>query len=298
MLKVRFYGVRGSIPSPSTRGWKSFKYGGNTSCLSLVEEKDYSLILDAGSGMRILGNRLFGLDGDGRMGRKNPFNSGDSFTEIFMSHLHWDHIIGLPFYLPIYVPGNRVVIYGCPGTEKALRSVFKKPVFPVNFEDIPATVEVIEIPEGKPLTRAKHRFLPAYLNHPDPTYGYRITRCGKVFVYATDTEHGEEWDKPMRRLAKNADVLVYDTQFTHQEYDPAACEKKGITRRNWGHSIAQEGVRLCARAGVKMLVPFHYDPSSPDGKIDDVMRFIRKFARVEAPVLKIKPAFEGMTLNL
>ncbi|MEW5692989.1 MAG: MBL fold metallo-hydrolase [Candidatus Hydrogenedentota bacterium] len=298
-MDIRFYGVRGSLPSPSTRKINYHKYGGNTSCVSLVEDKDYAFILDAGSGIRLLGNKLCAVNPDGKQLRKTDFNTGRAVIDLFLGHLHWDHIIGLPFFKPIYIKGNRINIYGCKNLKKELPKIFTKPFFPLNFSNLQSEIKMIELKEEKILRIREYKILPIYINHPDPTFGYRIeNRKGKIFVYATDTEHSKEWEKKLDKLCRGADALVYDTQYTHQEYDPQACEKEGFGKKTWGHSIVQEGIKLCQRNKVKVLIPFHYAPESPDRKIDDIMRYAKKIKNKTHSSLRILPAYEDLKLTL
>jgi len=152
---------------------------------------------------------------------------------------------------------------------------------------------------GQDLAAGGMDVLAMLMHHPDPTLGYRVTgKDGKVFVYATDNEHDEEAGRETDRLYENADLLVYDTQFTHQEYDPEACEKKWLSKKNWGHSITQEGIKVSERTGVKRLVPFHYAPESPDGKLDDIFAFAGKFRDEHCPSLELLPSYEGLAVEL
>jgi phosphoribosyl 1,2-cyclic phosphodiesterase len=239
-LSVRFLGVRGSIPTPGPLTTA----GGNTSCVE-VTAGDTRIILDAGSGLRTLG--------DERMAH------GPHHSTILLSHLHWDHVCGLPFFTPIYVPGHRVEIAtgpnGVMSTQDAIRSLFKAPFFPVDFADIANQVSVRELGGNDRFTIGDITITLARLNHPDPVYGFRLEHGGHSIVYATDTEHFACVDPTLKKLAAGADILIYDAQYTPDEYP---------TKVGWGHSTWQAGAELARTAGVRQLVLFHHDPSRSD----------------------------------
>ena len=242
-LSVRFLGVRGSIPVPGPLT----AAGGNTSCVE-VTAGDTRIILDAGTGLRTLG--------DERMAR------GPRHSTILLSHLHWDHVCGLPFFTPLYVPGHRVEIASGPNgvmpTHDAIRSLFKAPFFPVDFADIANQVTVRELPGNDRFTIGDITVTLAKLNHPDPVYGFRLEHAGHSIVYATDTEHFACVDPTLSRLAAGADILIYDAQYTPEEY-PA--------KVGWGHSTWQAGAELARAAGVAQLVLFHHDPNRTDAQL-------------------------------
>jgi phosphoribosyl 1,2-cyclic phosphodiesterase len=236
-LSVRFLGVRGSIPTPGVE----YSAGGNTSCVE-VSAGDTRVILDAGSGLRALGV--------------------PRASTILLSHLHWDHVAGLPFFTPMYVPGHRVEIASGPNgvmpLDAAVRSLFSAPFFPVGFDDLGGTVTTRELRPGEPFQIGELAVTMARLNHPDPVYGYRLEHGGRAVVYATDTEHFACVDPTLRRLATNADVLIYDAQYTPEEYP---------SKVGWGHSTWQAGVELARAAGVRRLVLFHHDPDRTDAQL-------------------------------
>lgn len=241
-LTVRFLGVRGSIATPGMSA------GGNTACLEVVAG-DTRIILDAGTGLRTLGNE--------RMAQ------GIRHSTILLSHLHWDHVAGLQFFTPVYVPGHRVEIASGPNGvmshDAAIRSLFKAPFFPVDFDDLGGTVTTRELRGGTDrfeiggitVTMAK-------LNHPDPVYGYRLEHAGQSIVYATDTEHFSCVDPTLKKLAAGADILIYDAQYTPEEYP---------SKVGWGHSTWLAGAELARAAGVPQLVLFHHDPGRTDAQL-------------------------------
>jgi phosphoribosyl 1,2-cyclic phosphodiesterase len=242
-LSVRFLGVRGSIPSPGPLTMA----GGNTACVE-VTAGDTRIILDAGSGLRTLG--------DERM------RHGPRHSTILLSHLHWDHVCGLPFFTPIYVPGHRVEIASGPNgvmpIHDAIRALFRAPFFPVDFADIAGQVSVRELPATDRFTIGDITITMARLNHPDPVYGFRLDHGGHAIVYATDTEHFACVDPTLKRLAAGADILIYDAQYTPDEYPGKV---------GWGHSTWQAGADLARAAGVPQLVLFHHDPGRTDAQL-------------------------------
>jgi len=264
-LTVRFLGVRGSIATPGLAA------GGNTACVEVVAG-DTRIILDAGTGIRTLGNE--------RMA------SGPRHSTILLSHLHWDHVAGLQFFTPVYVPGHRVEIASGPNGvmshDAAIRSLFKAPFFPVDFDDLGGTVTTCELRANEHFTIGDITITMARLNHPDPVYGYRLEHGGQSIVYATDTEHFSCVDPTLEKLAAGADILIYDSQYTPDEY-PA--------RVGWGHSTWEAGAELARAAGVPQLVMFHHDP----GRTDDQLAALEAQARAALP--GTVAAREGLVLS-
>lgn len=252
-LSVRFFGVRGSIPVPGSE----YTAGGNTSCLEVCSG-DTRLIIDAGSGLRALG--------DERMAK------GPRHSTILLSHLHWDHVCGLPFFTPIYVPGHRVEIATGPNgvmpLEAAIQSLFKAPFFPVDYSQLGGTVTTRELRANDRFEIGDITITMAKLNHPDPVYGYRLEHGGHSIVYATDTEHYACVDPTLKKLAAGADILIYDSQYTPEEYP---------SKVGWGHSTWQAGAELAQAAGVPQLVLFHHDPGRTDGELERIERAARTF---------------------
>ncbi|HEY0191014.1 MAG TPA: MBL fold metallo-hydrolase [Kofleriaceae bacterium] len=266
-LSVRFLGVRGSIPTPGPHTTA----GGNTACLE-VTAGDTRIILDAGSGLRALG--------DERM------RGGPRHSTILLSHLHWDHVCGLPFFTPIYVPGHRVEIASGPNgvlpTQDAIRALFKAPFFPVDFADVANQVSVRELGSTDRFTIGDITITMARLNHPDPVYGFRLEHDGQSIVYATDTEHFAVVDPTLKKLAAGADILIYDAQYLPDEYP---------SKVGWGHSTWQAGADLARAAGVPQLVLFHHDP----GRTDAQLAALEAQARAHLP--GTVAAREGETLR-
>lgn len=266
-LTVRFLGVRGSIATPGAE----LSAGGNTSCLEVCAG-DTRIILDAGTGLRTLGNE--------RMA------SGPRHSTILLSHLHWDHVCGLPFFTPIYVPGHRVEIASGPNgvlpLEEAIRGIFRAPFFPVDYAELAGQVTTRDLRANDRFTIGDIEITMARLNHPDPVYGFRLEHDGHSIVYATDTEHFACVDPTLKKLAAGADILIYDAQYTPEEYP---------TKVGWGHSTWQAGAELARAAGVPQLVLFHHDP----GRTDAQLATIEAAAGAELP--GTIAAREGMVLH-
>jgi phosphoribosyl 1,2-cyclic phosphodiesterase len=245
-MTIRFWGVRGSVASP---GADTARVGGNTSCVEIVAGGS-RIVLDAGTGLRRLGNELM--------------KQGAVDVTLLLSHVHWDHIQGLPFFAPIYSPATRVhVVSGANGTptREVLRRQMSAPTFPVDLNEVPASLSYLEV-------RDRQRFVAGETevkaNHPDQVYAYRVEHRGRSVVYATDTEHFRCVDPRLAALARNADVLIYDAQYLPTEYTGEA----GMSRVGWGHSTWEAAVELARAANVGQLVLFHHDPSRTDDAVD------------------------------
>jgi len=241
-MTIRFWGVRGSIASP---GEATQRTGGNTPCVEVCAGDDL-VILDAGTGLRGLGDRML------RTGRRE--------ATILLSHLHWDHIQGLPFFVPAYVPGHRIGFAGMRGLRGALDAQMTPPCFPVGLDAMAAELTFTELTRA-PLAVGALSVRWAKLNHPGGVLAYRITLGDRAVVYATDTEHYAVPDPHLVALARGADVLIYDAMYTADEYP----QKVG-----WGHSTWQAGVAVADAAGVDRLVLFHHDPSRDDDAVDAI----------------------------
>ena len=269
MLSIRFWGVRGSIASP---GPETAFYGGNTSCVE-VRAGATRLVLDAGTGMRALG-RAWLAEGA-------PVEA-----TVLLSHVHWDHIQGIPFFGPIYAPTTRLrLVAGATTTPlvDTLRRQMSAPVFPVDLADVPATLAFDEVRDRAVFDVGEARVTVARLNHPDAVHAYRIDHGGRSVVYATDTEHYACVDRRLAALAEGADVLVYDAQYLPEEYAGDA----GPSRIGWGHSTYEAGAALAHAAGVGQLVLFHHDPARSDDAVRDQALVIAdldaRLARLELP---------------
>ena len=263
-MRIKFWGTRGSIPTPEP---DFMRYGGDTPCVE-IRSDDTLLILDAGTGIRKLGAELM---------RDSDF-SGKGY--IFLSHSHWDHIQGFPFFNPAFVSGNEFYIYGALKADKRLTEALKGQMssiyFPVNMVDLPSSLHFNEIIEqdvmiGDLIIRSRA------LNHPGGCLGYRISNGKHSIAYCTDTEPlgNGEIDKKVIELASNADLFICDAQFTPEEY------KQG--RKGWGHSTWYDCVKLAKAAGVSECILFHHDPYHNDEFIDGLVYEAKShFPRVSA----------------
>jgi len=267
-LKVTLWGTRGSIPSPSTPFFSTSIFGGDTTCVS-VEAGNIFIILDAGSGIRRLGHEMA--------------RTGKTQSTLFFTHVHWDHIQGFPFFLPAFIPGNRFDLYGPlqksgPSSvgkvlETTLRGQQEFLTFPVQLTEMAAEMHFHDIDPAKPivLKNKDHtlQITSAPLIHPGGAFGYRIEERirGKkqrsVLAFVTDTEHLSEPNPHVQLLMKNADLAIYDAQFTDDEYSG----KHGMSRIGWGHSTWTMGLREATEAGAKHLVLTHHDPMHDDAFI-------------------------------
>lgn len=279
MIKVKFWGVRGSIPCPGSR---TMKYGGNTACIELrFPEVNRHIIIDAGSGIRELSNSMM----------VNDLAKGPISTEIYLSHTHWDHIMGFPFFVPAYIPGTTMKVYG-PVTyeddplEEIVGGQMKYRYFPVNMGELAADIEYVRLKEEPYIDLGDGIVLStAIINHPITTLGYRFSFDGAVFCTAYDTEpfrnlfvtdpndpsydelmafEGEEAAREQNKVLEDffsgADLLVHDAQYTRAEY-----EKDKI---GWGHTPIEDAIASANRAGVRQLALFHHDPERSDAQLD------------------------------
>ena len=268
---VRFWGVRGSIACPGSR---YIRYGGNTSCIE-VRCGGRLLILDGGTGLRPLGLHLQ---------QEEPLDA-----DLFFSHTHFDHIAGIPFFMPLFNPANRFRLWaGHLIPDNSLRNVLctmmVAPLFPVPPEIFTAATDYVDFPVGETLAPHPGVVLrTAPLNHPNGATGYRVEHNGRSVCYVTDTEHRPGMlDESILSLIRGTDLFIYDSTYSDEEYPRYV---------GWGHSTWQEAVRLADAAGVGRLVLFHHDPSHDDDVMD----------RIAAELDSLRPgsrvAREGLTLS-
>ena len=242
-MELQFWGVRGGIPTPERN---KLKYGGDTSCVSLKSSAGGLLILDAGTGIRSLGNLLL----------SQPAVE----ATILLSHLHWDHIQGIPFFRPLFLAQNSFTFIGAHRKGVSFRESLEMQqgsnFLPVDMKYMAATKTFREI-GAETFNINGFRITSAELNHPGGCLGYRIEVDGLVITYTTDTEHyRNRLDHNILALARDADLFIYDSNYTPEEYANG--------HRNWGHSTWEEGVKLAKSAGVKRLIIFHHDQCHDD----------------------------------
>ncbi|MBT8491655.1 MAG: MBL fold metallo-hydrolase [Deltaproteobacteria bacterium] len=267
-----FWGVRGSIACPTPR---HVGYGGNTSCIE-VGAGDRMIILDAGTGLRELGNKLL--------------KDGVKRADLLLTHTHWDHINGFPFFSPAFSQDFELEIRGGHlkgrgGIRAALEGQMTQPMFPVPLEQLHADMVFHDFEAGESFQLGDDILVKtAPLNHPNGATGYRIEHAGKAMCYVTDTEHiPGTLDQNILDLIAGADIVIYDSTYTDDEFP---------SHVGWGHSTWQEGVRLCRQAGAKRLAIFHHDPDHED----DFMAKVEEEAKATWDGAIV--AREGMTIVL
>ena len=317
-MLLRFWGTRGSLPAPlghhavrsklraallAARGRVleepeaidrfidrdlpfsvGSTYGGNSSCVEIVTGAEAYAICDLGSGAREFGSSVLAKHGPGRPQRFN----------VFLSHLHWDHIMGFPFFTPAYIPGNDIRIHGC---HKAMREAFERqqsdPCFPVNFRSLGATIEFVELEPGRAVEIDGLQVRPFLQNHAGDSYGYRFSKTGRTVVYSTDCEHKfEVLDEgyPFVEFFMNADVLIFDAMYSLAD--------QVSVKEDWGHSSNIVAVELAQLAGVKHLVLYHHEPIYDDRMLDTILGETRRYAEICGPTqpLTITSAYDGLEI--
>ena len=272
-MKVRFWGTRGSIPTP---GQRTVRYGGNTACVEVRDATDHILILDAGTGLRELGIALNGT---------SPLT-----VDLFLSHLHWDHIQGIPFFRPAYDPQSTLRLYG-PVQHRPLKELLglgmDDPFFPVDLDGLPVQLEIHEVESGSTRMAGPYRVRGAKIFHPAPALAYRIEADGRSLVYATDTEDpfsGEA--NPVVELARDADMLIHDGQYLDTDFKPG-----------WGHSTVATALDVARRARVKRLVLYHHDPDRTDDALDRIGVETQRASDAAGGGIEVIVAKEGTELS-
>ncbi|MCC5813748.1 MAG: MBL fold metallo-hydrolase [Leptospira sp.] len=318
-MKIKFWGVRGSIASPikprSIRGKietilslatpmdiqspdsiKKFlgnlsfshhsTYGGNTTSIEIRDKEDHLIMLDSGTGIRELGMEMM----------KSEFGKGQGKADWVFTHTHWDHIQGFPFFVPLFVPNNEFTFYSSmEGIEERLKYQHSFSHFPVPFEGYLAQKSFHYVPEGEKFALGKH--IQAHsksMRHPGGSFSYRFEEDGKSLIFASDVEFNlDEMDNIEEYIGyfEGADVLVFDTQYTFEE---------SLQKIDWGHSSASIATDIALKAGVKKLVMFHHDPSYDDEKLDAVYLRALKYKEMFDPMgrLDIVMAYEGLELEI
>src|SRR3989440_10991495 len=260
--KLNFWGGRGSTPTVDPATWR---YGGNTPCLELEAPDGTQFILDCGTGLRMLGNRWVAPSGEKSQG-----------THILITHYHWDHIQGVPFFAPLYIEKNEFKFYSFRSKflgRDSLKQVFEAqmavPYFPVDMSVMSAKRKFQEVEGGESFTIGENKITTRWLNHPQGCLGFRIETPAGTVAYATDNEPGNaKLDESLRELAAGADIFINDAQFSP--------EQLGTTRKGWGHSSWLEGAKLARQVEAKTLVLFHHDPDSTDRMVDSILRQARE----------------------
>jgi phosphoribosyl 1,2-cyclic phosphodiesterase len=288
-LRVQFWGTRGSIPSP---GPTTVRYGGNTPCVELRTDDGWLVILDAGTGIRELGRSLI-----------ERANGAPIAGDIFLTHAHWDHIQGLPFFGPIFQRGNHFTIWGSKSLEtsidRVVRDQMSPVVFPVTFEQLDAVIDFRELAAGDS-AGSGYQVSAFPVRHPGGALGYRFAdgnEGGGALVYISDNELNptakydvpRDWRARLIKWVRGAAVLIHDTMYTREEYDH---------HRGWGHSTYEDAVELALDAEVEQLVLFHHKPERTDDEVDRRMEQCRAIVTRRGRELAVVAAAEGLTLTV
>ena len=293
-MKFKFWGVRGSIASP---GPDTVKYGGNTTCIEIRTDNNDLIILDAGTGIHALAQSLL---------KQMPIDA-----HIFITHTHWDHIQGLPFFLPIFIPGNRISIYGSvdPVTNekinRALAVQLQYSYFPIQEAQLKAKIAYLTITPGAPVNVGDATITPIILNHPVLNFGYRVDCDGQSIFFTGDYEiqpniydpEEEDYEQFQRFLdekqkevalaMKDVDALIIDSSYTPEEY---------ATKRGWGHGTYESAIKLAAAANAKKLFFTHHEPTRSDAELDEI--HLALLASNPAPACQLFIAREGIDIHL
>jgi phosphoribosyl 1,2-cyclic phosphodiesterase len=318
-MRVRFWGTRGSIPVGMTSAAIRAKliaaltqargrrldtpeaveafvdgeldftvrrtFGGNSSCVQLDAGDEAYVLCDMGSGARVFANHVLAT----RRGVPAVYH-------VFMSHTHWDHIMGFPFFMPAYIPGNTIRIYGCHAwLEEAFRRQQGPPSFPVEWARLGADIRFVTLEPGRPSDVAGFRVTAKRQHHSGDSYGYRFERDGRIVVYSTDSEH--KLDDPGEALAfaeffRDADLVIFDAQYS-------LAEAISI-KEDWGHSSNVVGVELCQMARARHLCMFHHEPTHDDAQIATVLAETRRFEEITRGdhAVQVSAAWDGMEIDL
>ena len=263
-------------------------YGGNTACVEIMEGENYT-VCDMGSGLRCLGQQVMEDHGPGK----------PQLYNFFMSHVHWDHIMGFPFFPPAYIPGNTIRIHGAHELrllEEAFQRQHSSPCFPVQWDQLRATISFVHLEPDRWHEIDGFRVKAKLQPHHGDSYGYRFEKDGKAVVYSTDGEHklGSETEtQAMIDFYRAADLVIFDAMYSLSDM---------ITiKQDWGHSSNVVGVDLCVRAHVKHYCMFHHEPAYSDETIDNVLRETKRYeeiVREENDALQVSTAYDGLVLQL
>jgi len=277
---IRCWGARGSIP---VCGPEYLRYGGDTTCMEIRTREDEIIIIDAGTGIRRLGNRLL--------------EEGRSRYHLFFTHSHWDHIMGFPFFRPIYRKETSLRMYGCPFTQDSVRKMISKvmtaPNFPVDFADVQAEITYQEACKDNVAIKSL-TVTPIVTSHPNPGIGYKLVEEGRCFVFLTDNElafkHPGGLDfEDYAGFCARADLLIHDAEFSEEEYR---------TKKTWGHSAYQDALRLSLEARVKQFGLFHHNQDRTDAAVEEIVQDCRRVIARHGSPLECFAVHEGMEIHL
>jgi phosphoribosyl 1,2-cyclic phosphodiesterase len=319
-MKVTFWGTRGSIPAAlsaaavrdkiavaliradgrnlgtadQARAFverelsfpESSTYGGNSSCVQIETGGSEYLICDMGSGARELAVQLIARHGPG----------APQTYHVLMSHLHWDHIMGFPFFIPAYIPGNRIRIYGCHAAlERAFRAQNSAPSFPIEFSALRATIEFVTLAPDHQHDVCGFAVTPTKQRHGGDSYGYRLEKDGKTLIYSTDSEHKLDDAADLERFVaffRGADLVIFDAMYSLAE--------AVSVKEDWGHSSNVVGLELCQLARARHLVLFHHEPVYDDHRIHQIFQETIRLEQITRRdhAVKISAAYDGLVIDV
>lgn len=293
-MKITLRGVRGSIPAP---GPDTVIYGGNTTCIEIETLEGDKIIIDGGSGIRQLGNEMLA---------NSPVNCA-----IFITHTHWDHIQGLPFFTPLFIPGNNIDIYGSfdPVYMKDLKTILAQQMeycyFPIRECELNANINYHNLMDGQSIKVGSATVTSILINHPVLNFGYKIESHGKTFFFTGDYEQPEniydpadggyeeyqhmvdERIKTLHQFIHGADLVVADSQYTNEDY---------ATKKGWGHGTFDSSIELARNAKIKKLLFTHHDPTRTDAQLDEIYKELMSRSNLPETVFEI--AREGTVIDL
>ena len=280
-MEIRFWGTRGSIPAP---GPLTLEFGGNTTCVEVLPASGHRVVIDAGTGMRLLGDRL-------------KQEGAPVSLHLLLTHNHWDHLLGLPFFAPIYQEDTEILVDGWPHAFQALTRVFDDHMgngfFPVAFEQLKARIDFLNRVARSPIVLDKLHIDAIPLNHPQGGLGYRLREGENSLVFITDNELGAGEGRRFREFVqfiKGVSLLIHDAQYLPEEM---------AEHRGWGHSTYKEAVQLALEAKVPRLLLTHHDPSRSDAQVREIVELARQLAASHgATDLVIDAAREGSCYHL
>ncbi len=317
-MRVRFWGTRGSLPvaMPSDvmkktlarllaktiatplasdadvdaflerEGGAPYTFGGNSSCVEIDVGGDDYVLLDMGSGARPFGNAVLATHGPAK----------PQTYHVLMSHPHWDHIMGFPFFVPSYIPGNTITIYSChPGMEDAFRRQHGAPSFPVEWRQLGAKIQFVTLEPGKPYEIAGLAVRALRQHHGGDSYGYRLEHDGAALVYSTDSEHKLEDQAATQAFVeffRDADLVIFDAMYSLAD--------AMSVKEDWGHSSNVVGVELCQMARAKRLCMFHHEPIYDDDRLRAILAETRRFEEITRGDhrVEVSSAYDGLELVL
>ncbi len=279
-MKITCWGSRGSIP---VSGREYDRYGGDTTCLELESRSGDLIVVDAGTGMRRLGNKLVAA------GRRN--------CSVLLTHAHWDHLMGFPFFKPIYLRGTKISLYGCAYVQESVRHMISQamvaPYFPVDFGQLAAEFEFHGVCEQE-FSIGSVRITTIPLSHPNQGLGYRFTEDGRSFVFLTDNELTHRHDggsgrDNYLRFSEGADLLIHDAEYTKEQYQ---------LTKGWGHSVYTDALGLALEAGVKRFGLFHINQERTDEEMDRMVNDCARIAKEKGSALSCVGVAAGMEFEL